>query len=304
MSDVTVRVLTRSPSLLPLYARALASGVPVVSSLPGLQRRPAVPAGAGELATVALERPGVAIGADHLSDYRQVCGFAFRESVPSTYPHVLAFPMHLAVLTDPGFPFGAMGLVHIASSISQLKRIDPADRIDLHVHAAEVAAHPRGIQVTLVSEARVDGELVWRDDTMLLHRGGDGSGLGSAAPVEGLPEQAPRGSVTWRLPGGLGRRYASVSGDRNPIHLYDVTAKMFGYPRHIAHGMWTTARCLAELENRLPQRYAVSVAFKRPVLLPGEVTFGMREDGHRVEFAVTSADGSTTHLLGNVTPLP
>ena len=75
-------------------------------------------------------------------------------------------------------------------------------------------------------------------------------------------------SAQWRLPGDLGRRYAGVSGDRNPIHLHDVPAKLLGFPRTIAHGMWTKARCLAALENRLPEAFAVEARFRRPVRCP------------------------------------
>ena len=60
-----------------------------------------------------------------------------------------------------------------------------------------------------------------------------------------------------------------MSGDHNPIHLYPITAKALGFPRQIAHGMWTMARCVAALENRLPDAVRVDVAFKKPVLLPG-----------------------------------
>ena len=64
----------------------------------------------------------------------------------------------------------------------------------------------------------------------------------------------PPGGVEWRLPGDLGRRYAAVSGDRNPIHLYALTAKAFGFPRQIAHGMWSKARCLAASRTGCPTR--------------------------------------------------
>ena len=79
-------------------------------------------------------------------------------------------------------------------------------------------------------------------------------------------------SAEWRLGGDLGRRYAAVSGDRNPIHLHALTAKPFGFPRAIAHGMWTKARCLAALEGRLPDAFSVDVRFRKPILLPGRVS--------------------------------
>ena len=73
-----------------------------------------------------------------------------------------------------------------------------------------------------------------------------------------------------------------MSGDHNPIHLYPLTAKALGFKRQIAHGMWTKARCVAALENRLPDAVRVDVAFKKPVFLPGTVAFGSTpvDDGY------------------------
>jgi acyl dehydratase len=106
------------------------------------------------------------------------------------------------------------------------------------------------------------------------------------------------GRVTWRLAGDLGRRYAAVSGDRNPIHLHPLTAKALGYPRQLAHGMWSLARCVAAVENRLPDAVTVEAAFKKPVLLPGTVAFGQepRDDG--IAFSLTSPRDGAPHLLG------
>jgi acyl dehydratase len=123
-----------------------------------------------------------------------------------------------------------------------------------------------------------------------------------ARPDPDVPAEPPRGPQVWRLPGDLGRRYAAVSGDRNPIHLTDLTAKPFGFSHHIAHGMWTHARALAELDNRLPDAYRVEVAFKKPITLPGTVEFGARDVDGRLDFAVTSRSGSP-HLLGRVRAL-
>ena len=105
--------------------------------------------------------------------------------------------------------------------------------------------------------------------------------------------------MEWKLPEDLGRRYGSVSGDRNPIHLHQYTAKLFGFPRAIAHGMWTKARALAALESTLPDAYTVDVSFRKPILLPGRVTFA-HQDG---QFTVRSAKRpEILHLEGTVTP--
>ena len=111
-----------------------------------------------------------------------------------------------------------------------------------------------------------------------------------------------RGPAGDRRSGGcaddLGRRYAAVSGDHNPIHLHDLAAKPFGFPRAIAHGMWTKARCLAAL--RLPDAFTVDVRFSKPILLPSTVTFGSAEDDAATRFAVRAARDGVPHLDGHV----
>ena len=94
-----------------------------------------------------------------------------------------------------------------------------------------------------------------------------------------------------------------MSGDRNPIHMHDVPAKLLGFPRTIAHGMWTKARCLAALESRLPRAFAVEARFRKPVLLPSTVMFGAAdEDGGAIRFAVRAARDGAPHLDGRLSP--
>lgn len=109
--------------------------------------------------------------------------------------------------------------------------------------------------------------------------------------------------VQWSIPGDIGRRYGAISGDRNPIHLYDFTAKLFGFPRAIAHGMWSKARCLAALEGRLPDACTVDVQFKLPVLLPARVAFNSDpQPNGQLTFALQDLKNGKPHLAGSVTP--
>jgi hypothetical protein len=233
-----------------------------------------------------------------------VCGFTLRDVLPPTYLHVRAFPMHMALMTDGRFPFPAVGLVHLSNRIVVHRPARVSEAFDLVVRTTPIEPHPKGRTFALVSTASVDGELVWEDHSTMLRRGGGSSGGSpddareSAVLTEHQVHAAPPG-VEWKLPGDLGRRYGSVSGDRNPIHLHALTAKAFGFPQAIAHGMWTKARALAALEP-LPDAYAVDVSFKKPILLPGRVTFEQRDDG---SFTVRSAKRpEIIHLEGTVTP--
>ncbi|HEY7044637.1 MAG TPA: MaoC/PaaZ C-terminal domain-containing protein [Nocardioidaceae bacterium] len=295
MPDVPVRVLAKSPPLPLLYVRTALSAVPGASLLMGRGHRPRN----GDVPDLRLELHDVTVDADHLAAYREVCRYPPRPGLPATYLHVLAFPLHLVLMTKGGFPFAPMGLVHVANRIEQVRPIGIDESLDLAVWAEDIHPHTRGRTVTVVSEGSVRGEVVWRDETVLLKRG---PGDPDAPDVqEPLPSEAsPSGPARWPLAGNLSRRYAAVSGDRNPIHLYDLTAKPFGFRRHIAHGMWTKARCLAALDNRLSDAFRVEVAFRKPIELPGTALFGARQLPGRLDFDVHGTSGST-HLAGCVT---
>jgi acyl dehydratase len=177
--------------------------------------------------------------------------------------------MHMELLAKA--PFSAVGVVHIANRIVQHRPLLLGEELALRVSVTELRPHRRGRQFDFVSEVRVGDELVWEDVSTNLKRG-DGD---ESLPRE--PEfELPPVTAQWRLPDDLGRRYAAVSGDHNPIHLHAWSAKAFGFPRAIAHGMWTKARCLSAL--RLPDAFTADVRFKKPILLPSAVTFGEAED--------------------------
>jgi len=135
---------------------------------------------------------------------------------------------------------------------------------------------------------------VWESTTTYLRRC-----KGTEDAPAGLTfAEVPPGGAEWKLPGDLGRRYAAVSGDRNPIHLYPLTAKALGFQRQIAHGMWSKARCIAAIENRLPDAVRVDVAFKKPILLPGTVSFGVTRTDAGHAFSLTSPKDGAPHLVG------
>ncbi len=229
--------------------------------------RAVLPGRGDDMPADVLER-AVTVDRDHLAAYAHVCSFTLRDELPATYPHVLAFGLHLQLLAKA--PFSAVGVVHIANRIVQHRPLALGEPLTLKVSVSALRPHRRGRAFDFVSEGFVDGELVWEDISTNLKRGGGDESLPREAAFE-----APAGHTIWRLPEDLGRRYAAVSGDHNPIHLHAWSAKAFGFPRAIAHGMWTKARCLAAL--RLPDAYTVDVRFKQPILLPGTVTFGEAE---------------------------
>ncbi len=288
------RVVEHEPAALPMMLRAALPAIPGVNQLPGIKK-------SGEtLPDLALTRYDVPFDRARVAAYSQVCGFPLKETVPITYPHLLAFGLHMAIMTDGSFPFPAIGTVHLENSITQHRPISASERLQVTCRPADLRPHAKGRVFDIHTTAYSAGELVWEETSTLLRVGrGDKEAAAADRPYEDVP---PSG-VEWRLAGDLGRRYAAVSGDHNPIHLYGVTAKAFGFPRQIAHGMWSKARCLAALEGRLPDAVRVDVAFKKPILLPGTVAFGSRRSDEGYAFSLTSPRSGAPHLLGRTTAL-
>jgi len=288
----TERTVEGTGSALPTMLRAALPALPVINLIPGIRKT------GGDLPDLRLTRRAAGIDARHVAAYSEVCGFAPSQMLPLTYPHMLAFPLHMGIMTDGSFPYPAIGTVHLRNAITQHRAIAPSDVLDVTATATGLRSHPKGTVFDLVTTVTSADTVVWESTSTYLRVGN-----GDAAATAGVPlEVVPSNGVQWRLPGNLGRRYAAVSGDHNPIHLYPLTAKAFGFPRQIAHGMWSKARCVAAIANRLPDAVTVEVEFKKPILLPGTVAFGSRvvDDGpHQgLDFSLTNPTSGAPHLVG------
>lgn len=282
---MTVKELRSSPSLATLYPKALLGGL-----LPGH--------GGKTLPDTEFVRSGLVVDPAHLAAYNQVCGFRLTDALPATYPHMLAFPLQMALMTEGDFPFPLLGMVHVRNRITQHRPVGLGESFTVRVHAENLRPHEKGTQFDVVSELTVKDSPVWTDVSTYLRRGG---GSGSSSPREQLAPPTP--TAIWRVPGDIGRRYAEVSGDRNPIHLHPLTARLFGFPSAIAHGMWTKAHSLAAFEGRLPEAFTVDVRFKQPVLLPAKAAFTTWRTDDGWAFELWNARKPKPHLEGTIAAL-
>ncbi|MHC1558630.1 MaoC family dehydratase [Actinomycetospora sp. C-140] len=251
--------LDASPTLGVLYGRALLTARSGGQTLPDRQ----------------LELAGVRIDASLVADYDHVCGFAVGGDVPPTYPHMLAFPLQMRLMTDREFPLPAPGMVHLRNVITQVRPPLVGEPLRVAVHAERLAAHPKGAQVDLVT-AVTDGDEaeIWGSRSTYFVRGATApDGDQPSALPEPDPQVGRLPHAVWTIPGDIGRRYAAVSGDVNPIHVNGLAAKAFGMPGTIAHGMWTKARALAALAGRYGPAFTVDVVFKAPVRAPSTAWF-------------------------------
>lgn len=289
--DVEVELLEQVPGIGPAIARSL---------VPTLGARPkALPA--RRVMVTGLDQD-----ADRLSAYSRVCGFTLRDTVPATWLHVLTFPLQVHLMAAGDFPLPLPGMVHVANRMELLRPVRLDEQLTLSSRAEDLRAHRSGTAVDLLGEARVGDEVVWTGRSTYLVRGKRPQQNLTEKP--GSTDKTPlkmggRPTALWRLPADLGRRYAAVSGDVNPIHLTALSAKALGFPRAIAHGMWTHARALAALERHLPAAYAVDVEFRKPLLLPSTAGFATAAEGEARTFRVSSADGAKDRLLGQITPV-
>jgi len=272
-----IEELDAMPELGRLFRRAAVRGV--LPGVPVLRRAPAP----GELPELAVRR--VTVDSGHLARYREVCGFQVADALPLTYPHVVAFPLAMELMTRPGFPCPLPGLVHLENRVERVRAVGASETFDVRVQAEHLRRHERGQAVDLVTVLTIGTDEVWRErSTYLRVQRGTSRGPRSSQP-------RPVGDQTWRIGTDVGPAYARVSGDRNPIHTSRLAARLFGFPRPIAHGMWSLARCLAALEV---EPSTVEAFFKLPILLPATVSFST--DGPR--FALHDAATGRPHLTG------
>jgi acyl dehydratase len=241
----------------------------------------------------------------HLARYRAVCGFADDGCLPVTYPHVLAMPLQFAILTHPRFVVRLMGLIHVANEIRQARPLAADGEFGFRSWIEGHRAVDRGHEFDLYTSVE-DGEgTAWLEKSTLLARRAPGAKPGSRGARQALryekPETADRPVVSdLQVPRAVGRRYGLLSGDLNPIHLADRGARLFGFERAVAHGMWSMARTLAALGSEVlaPPVEAV-VEFKFPLFMPAVARLEhWQRDGRRV-FVLKDAGSDRPHLAGS-----
>lgn len=210
-------------------------------------------------------------------------------TLPLLFVHAMAMPLHMAILTHPKFPLRLLGLVHWANQTEMLQSLAPGAAMDFECTLSGIATSERGQMFDIHTSVRVGGEIVWREISTFLApartaKPARKASIGNAhgEPVWGEP------MAQWAVAANAGRRFAGPSGDWNPIHVSAFTARLFGYPRAIAHGLFSAARCLALLQAGKPQTFPVrlDLRFKRPLVIPGSVALH-----------TTAQDGDTLFVL-------
>lgn len=282
-----------------------------VSSAPKLiEKLPCLPAILGKLAfksstyqitdslpALLAQQTDLLIDTKHLNKYRYLCGYEPGTKIPATYLQSLAMPMVLAIMSDSEFPIRAIGKMHLSNKVTVHEAFDLKQPINLRVSVGDSLLTSRGFEWNMNFDAVVDNQMVWSGSSTYLYA--CETGMARREKPKLIRGDNPQ---HWLVPKGTGRRYGRISGDCNPIHLSSVTAKLFGFRSAIAHGMWSKTRCLAALEDQLPESgYSVDVAFQRPIYLPSKVRFYTRQIEAGQHFSLFNRKGEKSYLSGLIT---
>jgi len=242
------------------------------------------------------------IDSANVAAYAAVTGLRFGDTVPLTYPFALTFPTIMSLVTGFDFPFAALGSVHIENHITQYRPIAVTDTVSAKVHAQNLREHRRGLLVDIVTDVSVGNEKAWQQVTTFLHQQKTSLSDEPKPPPQKKPKLGPPNAVL-RITGGQIRQYASVGGDHNPIHTNPVAAKLFGFPTVIAHGMFSAAAVLANIEGQLPDAVKYSVRFVKPVVLPARAGLYIDRVADGWDLTLRHASSGEPHLIGSVAAL-
>jgi acyl dehydratase len=238
----------------------------------------------------------------NVAEYAAVTGLRFRDAVPLTYPFALTFPTVMSLVTGFDFPFAATGSVHVENHITQHRPILVTDTVSAQVHAENMREHRRGLLVDVVTDIKVGNDAAWHQVTTFLHQQRTSLSDEPKPPPEKQPKLRPPNAVLRITPAQI-RHYASVSGDHNPIHTNPIAAKLFGFPTAIAHGMFTAATVLANIEGQLPDAVKYSVRFGKPVVLPALAGLYVERISDGWELTLRHLTKGYPHLTGTIAAL-
>ncbi len=278
----------RAPAVWSMYPKIMISRKPSLVPEGG-----AVPRIESRLTKVASDRK-------HLAAYSEICGAAAGATLPIAYPHVLAMPLHLAMLGAEAFPVKLFGLVHVQNRIAMRQPLSAEEPAEIRAWVEGHRETERGQEFDLHTDYVVAGEALWEETCTFLARRKPAPGASKPVPRgDNAPDAVAMKSSSFRAPAGLGRRYGLLSGDVNPIHMSDLTARAFGFPRAIAHGMWSLGRLASDFEaEQFNGGCELSVTFKLPIYMPAWLMLQRWDIENGTGFALRDGQGEKPHLVG------
>lgn len=221
-------------------------------------------------------------------------------SAPSVTAHITAFGLSTAMMAERGFPLPLLGMVHLQHKVWHMSDVPIAQPLRVTTWAQNLAPHHAGTTVEIWAQIfdPATDKLLWQSMALYLSRSVKLPGAEQPLRPAREPFQPPAVTGQWNLPKDIGRRYGDVSGDRNPIHLSNITAKALGMPGAIAHGMYAAGRMLARRETPAPFTWAIE--FASPMRLPAKVAVNYRQADDRQLITGWNARKEKLHFAAEI----
>lgn len=251
------------------------------------------------LPNISVSCNNVSLSSEKVAQYAKVCRYQFDgKHLPVTYLHVLAFRLQAEIFTHQQVTFPLLGMIHLRNQITCHHELSVHDIYDFKCQLSSSRISEVGLEFDLVSQVFIQNELVWESVSTYLYRIEQPGRRARPPKTNGMEWQDP---VHWHLNDDLGRRYAKASGDYNLIHLHPLLSKRFGFDRVLVHGMWSKARCVAELTASIGSRpCTIDVTFKLPLFMPADVSFSSMEAEKGFVFELRDIRGRRPYLSGEL----
>ncbi len=298
----TLPLTTRSttlPELPAVYLRALLLRLPFATDVIGLKH-----------ASLSSATSTV-LGTNTLPAYAELCAAELQPpNIPPAYPQVRTNGMQGTLMLESGRGGGSLSLVHVRNTIDVYDDFSLDDVMDIECKLGAIMPVKRGKEHELGTTLRRNGKLLWRSSAIFLLRGEKSSRKRQSKQQksdDGPFSERTLGKETcrqtWNLGPDLGRRYARISGDYNPIHLGRLPARLFGFQKPIAHGLWMLEFAFSAFKQQHPHMktpFRYEAAFLRPVFLPSTPTLRLHEHG----FVLWDDTRERPLFLGHVGDIP
>ena len=265
MKKETTLHFTEKPSIISCYFKFL------FSRKKGLRPGESLPVITATWNNVKVDR-------NNLNAYAATCGLAVSGHLPPLYPHIISAPIHTTMLSHKDFPLPMMGSIHHRNHIIQHRQIHTDETLDIFCNVETKRNISKGLEFDIMTNVTVSGEPVWDSITTVFIRGkfGEPDKPSELSNISSSPEAKLK--AEWFVPAGTGRKYAKITGDYNPIHMSPLSAKLFGFKRDIAHGMWTLANAIGRMPLTLNNKpVKIDAAFKGPMFMNNKAKLNVFE---------------------------
>lgn len=269
----TMLEYAKIPGILPIYAKVLFS------------RKKGFKPG-DQFPKITASVKNISINPKKLKAYREICGLEDDGNLPVLYPHVFTAPLHMAILGHQDFPIPLVGMLHFRNHSIQHRPIKSDEILNVEVSLAEHRIVKQGFEFDYLIRIESKGELVWNSITTYLKQGKFGTEY-DVSPRSDLIEPMTDGEKIFdsQIPKKIGKKYAKICSDYNPIHISKFAAKLFGFKRDIAHAMWATSLSIGKLNlNTSTGPIRIDLGFKGPLFIERKCTVKRSEKKNVTRF--------------------